>query len=313
MRAIRQHELGPADVLRLEEIPAPEPAPGQLRIKVAAAGVHVVDTSIRAGRVPPTVPPPELPMTPGREVAGLVDAVGEGVAEDWLGQSVVAHLGSLNGGYAEQALAEAGRAYRVPAGLDAATAVAAIGTGRTAAGVLRLADLRQEDTVAVTAAAGGIGLIALQAGRNAGARTIALAGGPEKTALALRFGADAAIDYRQPGWARQLPPLTVVLDAVGGETGMTLYRALLPGGRLVRYGWAPGAENVYDDPERRLVEVLGPFMTEHLVEFERDSLAEAADGSRVPYVGSVFPLDRAADAHRAVEARATTGKVVLVP
>lgn len=315
MRAIRQYEFGGPDVLRLEEVPDPEPGPGELRIAVQAAGVHVLDTSIRAGTAFGTLPPPPLPMTPGREVAGVVDRVGPGVDTGWLGRRAVAHLGPASGGYAELAAVAAARAHEVPAGLDAPAAVAAIGTGRTALGILDLATIQASDVVAVTSAAGGLGVLLLQAARAAGARTVALAGGAAKLAVAAKFGATSTIDYRTPDWSGRLaeePPLTLVLDGVGGVVGRLLYQRLAPGGRLVRYGWSSGEQNTYDDPDRPVLDVLGPYIMDRLAELETRSLAAVAEGSLVPHVGSVFPLADAAAAHRAIESRETVGKVVLV-
>lgn len=319
MRAIRHHEFGPADVLRLEQLPDPEPAEGELRIRVEAAGVHLLDTSIRAGDSFGAMDPPSLPMVPGREVAGVVDAVGAGVDPTLVGQRMVAHLGPASGGYAELAVVSADRAHPVPEGLEPAVAVAAIGTGRTAAGILRLVGLASHDVVVVTSAAGGLGLLLLQAAHGAGARTIALAGGPAKLDLARTHGADVLVDYRNGGWDTALRERgerpTVVFDGVGGAAGRAAYGLLVPGGRLVRYGWSSGDQNAYDDPQRPVVDVLGPVMLDvpgGIAALEAEALVAAADGTRVPWVGSAFPLERAAEAHAALERRATTGKVVLL-
>lgn len=313
MHAIRQHAFGPADVLQFEELPDLAAAPGQVRVAVEAAGVHLLDTSIRAGESFGLGAAPELPLTPGREVAGLVDQVGAGADVGWLGRRVVAHLGFASGGYADQAVVDASRAHPIPEGLDAPTAVAAIGTGRTAAAILEFAALAPDDVVAVTSAAGGLGLLLVQGVQGAGAHVLGLAGGAAKVRLVEEFGAERAVDYRAPDWTHGLPAgLTVVLDGVGGAVGQVLYDRLVPGGRLVRYGWASGEQNPYDDPDRPVVDVLGPPIMSRLAEFERAALAAAADGSRVPHVGSVFPLADAAAAHRALETRAAVGKVVLV-
>src|SRR6266545_1049933 len=155
MRAIRLHEFGPAENLSYEEIPDPLPAPGQVRIRVEAAGAHLVDTVLRSGQYqggPMSLP--ELPTVPGREVAGTVDAVGDDVPKEWIGRRVVAHLGTVPGGYAELAVTSADRVHRISDQLDAAAAVAMIGTGRTAAVVLSVARLTADDVVLVTAAAG---------------------------------------------------------------------------------------------------------------------------------------------------------------
>src|SRR5690349_2588753 len=153
MRAIRQHELGPPDVLRLEEVPDPRPAEGQVRLVVAHSGVHLIDTRIRQGASGP-LPPPDLPTTPGREVAGTVDAVGPGVDGSWLGARVVAHLGPANGGYASLAVAPVTALHVVPDGIGTDVAVAMIGTGRTAVAILEVAAIGGDDVVLVPAAAG---------------------------------------------------------------------------------------------------------------------------------------------------------------
>ncbi|WP_235737770.1 zinc-binding dehydrogenase [Nocardioides alcanivorans] len=315
MHAIRHSEFGPADVLHLETLPDLSPAPGQLRIAVEAAGVHLLDTSIRAGESFGAGTAPELPMIPGREVAGVVDEIGNDVDASWLGRRVVAHLGFASGGYADQAVVDASRAHVVPDGLDAPTAVAAIGTGRTATAILEFAKLTSDDVVLVTSAAGGMGLLFLQGAAAVGARTVALAGGPDKVQLAHRFGATLALDHRSQEWRQRLHELgdpTVVLDGVAGPIGLALYRSLAPGGRLIRFGWSSGEPNDYDDPDRPVVDVLGPPIMARLAEFERAALAAAADGSRVPYVGTTVPLADAAAAHRALETSASVGKVVLV-
>ncbi|WP_322871790.1 alcohol dehydrogenase catalytic domain-containing protein [Streptomyces goshikiensis] len=136
MNAVRLHAFGPAENLSYERTPRPVPAPGQVRIAVAAAGVHLLDTALRQGVQGPPAPLPELPTIPGREVAGTVDALGPGTDPAWLGRPVVVHLGFAPGGYAEYAVADAQRLHPIPPGLDPAEAVAMIGTGRTALGLL---------------------------------------------------------------------------------------------------------------------------------------------------------------------------------
>lgn len=314
MHAIRHHSFGSADVLDYEQLPDLAPAPGQLRIAVEAAGVHVLDTSIRSGTAFGPGQQPELPAVPGREVAGTVDLIGDGVADSWLGRRVVAHLGMGGGGYADQAVVAAERAYPIPDGIDAATAVATIGTGRTAAAILELAALTPNDVAAVTAGAGGLGALLLQGIRAAGATGTGVAGGPRKTAVVESYGA-TAIDHLAADWREKVAaggPYTLIFDGVGGEVGEALYRALAPGGRLVRYGWFTEEPAAYDDPQRRVIDVLGPPILSRLAEFEQKALAAAASGVRVPLVGSTFALADAGAAHRAIEARATVGKVVLV-
>ena len=314
MRAIRQHEFGGPEVLRVEEVPDPVPGPGQVRIRVEAAGIHRLDTLIRAGDLPPTMPRPELPMTPGREVAGVVDAIGEGVEEAWREAEVVAHLGpGSSGGYAELVLADETQLYSRPDGLEAPEAVAAIGTGRTSAAVLEAAQLTPDDVVVVTSAAGGMGAILLQGIRNAGARAVGLAGSAAKLEIARGLGARTAVDYRRDGWLETLraeePRLTVLLDGLGGEVPRQVYASLDKDGRMVRFS---GDEDGYEGGAD-IIDILGPRIAGRIKEFEQAALDAAADGTRKPYVGSVFPLVEAAAAHRALEARETSGKVVLLP
>ena len=200
MKAIRQYEFGPAETLRYEEVPDPVPGEGQVLIAVEAAGVHLLDTNIRSGMTGGPFPPPELPMTPGREVAGTVAATGPGVDPAWVGKRAVAHLGMASGGYAALAIAAATSLHEIPESLSPAQAVATIGTGRTAVGILDAAELTAEDVVLVPAAAGGLGGLFVQAARGAGAVAVGLAGGPEKVERVRALGADVALDYREPGW-----------------------------------------------------------------------------------------------------------------
>ncbi|MCX5376884.1 zinc-binding dehydrogenase [Streptomyces sp. NBC_00091] len=330
MKAIRLHTFGPAENLTYETTPRPAPAPGQVRIKVAAAGVHLLDTALRQGIQGPPAPLPQLPTIPGREVAGTVDALGPGTDPTWLGRPVVTHLGFAPGGYAEHAVADAARLHPVPHGLDPAEAVAMIGTGRTTLGILQFADLGPGSTALVPAAAGGIGTLLVQYAKNAGATVIALAGGPAKTARAAANGADLALDYTTPGWADTIRAhhpegATVLFDSVGGATARTALGLLAPGARHLAFGWSEApldlteAERA-DLTARRITtrNVLGPAMLEAvgapdpLRVLETRALAEAAAGRLRPALQR-YPLARAAAAHHDLETRATTGKVVLEP
>lgn len=280
-----------------------------------ASGVHLLDAGIRGGTSFGALPEPELPMVPGREVAGRVDAVGEGVDPLWLGRQAVAHLGAASGGYAEQALAAAASLHAVPEGLDAATAVAAIGTGRTAALILEQVEIRPGDTVLVPSAAGGLGVLLVQAAKAAGARVAGLAGTDEKARIARNMGADVVVNYRSPGWEQELallPQPTLVFDGVGGHVGRVAFELLAEGGRQLVFGWSSGERNDYSHPAKASPGMLGPVSGERLRSLEAEALARAADGSRVPLVGSSFPLALAAEAHRALEARETYGKIVLL-
>lgn len=319
MQAIVQEKLGDPEVLELRELPDPEPGAGEVRVAVAASGVHVVDTAMRRGN--PPFPPPELPTVPGREVAGTVDAVGAGVPQTWLGQDVVVHLGMAGGGYAERVLAKVESLHALPAGLDPADAVAMIGTGRTALMILDQAAITASDVVLVTSAAGGLGTLFVQAARNAGARVVGLAGGPAKAAQVAALGADA-VDYREPGWAQRLQGVagnaTVALDGVGGEIGRAVIGLLRPGGRALVFGFSSGDHDWFTTARALRDDITFPAGLGQrptgaaLRDLETRALAEAAAGRLVPRV-TPFPLADAAGAHRALEDRRTTGKVVLVP
>ncbi|MEV5312757.1 zinc-binding dehydrogenase [Streptomyces sp. NPDC052610] len=326
MRAIRLHSFGPAENLTHEEVPDPVPGPGQVRVAVAAAGVHLLDTAIREGVQGPLPELPALPTVPGREVAGVVDAVGEGVDGSWLGKRVVAHLGFAPGGYAELAVTGAERVHEVPDGLDFAQAVAMIGTGRTTMGIVQFAEPGPDDVVVIPAAAGGIGTLLVQYAKNAGATVVGLAGGPEKAARVQANGADLAVDYKDPSWPEKVRAwlggrtATIVFDGVGGDAARESVALLGPGGRHIVFGWS--GEGLHDG-SAYLVEgvseqVLGPVMMRKaggpnpVRTLELRALAEAAAGRLVPAVQR-FPLAEAAAAHRALENRGTTGKVVLEP
>lgn len=326
MHAIRQYEFGPVENLRYEELPDPEPGDGQVRIAVEASGVHLIDTAIRRGERMGYFPLPELPMVPGREVAGVVDAVGPGVEEELVGRRVVAHLGSANGGYADRAVVDAEALHEIPDDLTADAAVATIGTVRTAVAVLEVAELTAEDVVLVTAAAGGLGSLFVQAGRNAGAFVVGVAGGSAKVERVRELGADVALDYSQPDWPDRVREAlgerepTLVLDGVGGDLGHEAMKLLGVGGRLVLFGAASGRPTevtTRDLAARSLTAswAIGPRITGRpgrLRELESKALAEVAAGRLVPLVGQRFPLAEAAAAHTAIETRATVGKTVLV-
>ncbi|MEU6168519.1 zinc-binding dehydrogenase [Streptomyces tanashiensis] len=332
MHAIRLHAFGPAENLTHEETPDPVPGPGQVRVRVAAAGVHLLDTALREGATGPFPAPAALPTIPGREVAGTVDALGEGTDPSWLGRRVVAHLGMNPGGYAELAVTDATRLHALPEHLGEAEAVAMIGTGRTALGILGFTELGPDSVAIVPAAAGGIGTLLVQYAKNAGATVIGLAGGPAKVALVEANGADLAVDYKRSDWPEKVRAFlgdrtaTIVFDSVGGDTGRAAVDLLGKGGRHLVFGWS-GAGLHDGEPltftpaelaERGITSesVLGPVMIQKaggdIRTLELAALDAAATGTLRPAVHR-FPLAEAAEAHRALENRGTTGKVVLIP
>jgi NADPH2:quinone reductase len=326
MHAIRLHEFGPPENLVYEEVEDPQVGPGQVRIAVAAAGVHLIDTTIRAGVQRGPMPLPDLPAIPGREVAGVVDALGSGVDEGWLGRRVVAHLGPASGGYAELAVRETEALRALPDGLADDDAVAMIGTGRTALAILEVAALTADDVVLVTAAAGGLGSLLVQAARNAGATVVGVAGGPAKVQRVAQLGAAVAVDYAAPDWSEAVRAtldgraVTVALDGVGGALGRGALELLGPGGRLILFGFASGqpTELSAGDLFARGISAtaaVGARIAQRpggLRDLEEQALAAAADGRLVPLVQR-FALAEAAAAHEAIERRATVGKTVLVP
>jgi NADPH:quinone reductase len=325
MHAIRLHAFGPAANLRYEEVDDPRPGPGQARIAVAASGVHLIDTALRAGRPMGPLPLPDLPTIPGREVAGVVDSVGSEADGRWVGQRVVAHLGPASGGYAELAVRETEALHRLPEGLADDAAVAMIGTGRTALAILEVAALTAQDVVLVTAAAGGLGSLLVQAARDAGATVVGVAGGSKVQHVA-QLGATVAVDYSAPQWGAAVREaldgreITVALDGVGGALGRGALELLGAGGRLILFGFSSGAptELSAGDLFARGITAsaaIGARMAQRpggLRDLEEQALAAAADGRLIPLVQR-FALAQAAAAHEAIESRATVGKTVLVP
>lgn len=327
MWAVRQHEFGDPDVLRFEEVEDLAPSEGQVRIAVEAAGVHLLDTSIRQGTSFGPMAKPELPMIPGREVAGVVDQVGTGADPSWLGRRVVVHLGFTSGGYAEQAVANADTVLPIPDHVTASAAVAMVGTGRTALGVIETAEPRADDVVLVTAAASGLGSLLVQAARSTGATVAGVAGGGEKVRVIEQLGADVAVDYSTGDWADHVRKaldgrdVTLALDGVGGDIGRAAFELVAPGGRMVMFGYASGsaitlsAEDLFSSGVT-VTAAVGPRMMSRpggIQGLAEQALDELAAGRLTPVIHPPFALSDAADAHRAIETRATTGKVVLVP
>jgi NADPH:quinone reductase len=317
MKAVWLEEFGGPEALVAADAPDPVPGPGQALIEVSFANITFVETMFRASGFGPFET--ELPMIPGNGVGGVVASVGAEVDERLVGRRVVAGTGG-SGGYAERAAVDAGAIVEVPEGLELDDAVALLADGRTAMMLVRKAGLREGERVLVEAAVGGVGTLLVQLARAAGARVVAAAGGACKVEVARGAGVEIAVDYREPGWAEQVREavgsVDVVFDGVGGDIGESAFGLLDHGGRMVRFGMASGewARISEEAVAGRGVELIGlsrlaPEETRALTE---DALAEAAAGRLQPVIGQWYPLDRASDAHAAIESRATVGKTLLV-
>jgi len=316
MRAILAERPGPPQVLSAVELPDPEPAPGQVLVDVAVAAITFVDTQMRAGTFP-GLPASAFPVVLGNGVGGTVAARGEDVDGAWLDAQVVTSTGG-RGGYASRALAAVDDLHRVPEGLALPDAVALLADGRTALALIQAAEVGPGQTVAVTAAAGGVGGLLVQLARRAGAGVVALAGGERKLAHARSLGASATVDYRGQGWVDRLGEvapagLDAVFDGVGGDVGPALVARVRPGGRYLPHGAASGR---WAAVEARGITVIPlPAVAGGQAEMYRlveQAFALAAAGELRPTVGQTYPLADAAAAHAAIEARATLGKTLLL-
>jgi len=296
-------EFGPPEVLVPEDdVPDAGAGAGQAVVDVEVANITFVETQVRAGRPPHPSMLPVLPAIPGNGVGGVVD-----------GRRVIGSTGGV-GGYAEWAVVPETGLIQVPDGLGLQEAVALMADGRTAIGLMRSAAVRAGETVLVPAAAGGVGSLLVQLARAAGARVVGAAGGSGKLEVARSVGADVALDYGATGWAAEAGAVDVAFDGVGGEIGRAAFEAVRPGGRFLPFGMASGAFTRVDDAAARGVTVVrGERPTpETLLELTRAALDAAAAGRLRPVIGQTFPLERAAAAHAAIEARATVGKTLLL-
>lgn len=320
MRAVQVVRFGGPETLVSGQLPEPVAGAGQVVVEVAVADVLFLDTQLRGGWAEYFGVRP--PYVPGSGVGGRVVAVGEGVDPGWTGRDVVTTV--VGGAYAERAVAVAEGLVPVPDGLDMREAVALLQTGPAA---LRLADearIAPGEGVLVTAAAGGLGSLLVQLAHAAGARVVAAARGERKLALARELGADVTVDYAEPGWTDQVRRATgsggpdVVFDGVGGEIGLASFGVTARGGRFFGYGAPSGGLTKVDREEarRREVDAYGieqvQFSPEEIAKLAGRALAEAAAGRIRPVVGRTFPLERAADAHVALESREVLGKVLLL-
>jgi NADPH2:quinone reductase len=315
MRAVRMTAFGGPEVLAVTTVPDGEAAPGEVVVDVTVAGVLSVDAVIRSGHGA-DVFPARLPYVPGLGVAGQVRSVGEGVDEGWIGRRVLADID--NGGYAEQVVAEAARLIPIPEGLGSREAMALLHDGSTALAVFEAADVRRGESVLVQPAAGGLGSLLVQLARNAGAHVIGAARGARKLELVKDLGADVVVDYSTPTWTDQIRDVHVVFDGVGGGLGRAAFETTTHGGQFSNYGFAGGASMITQEDARRRgvtmrgMEQLSEFQSRRLTQAER-ILHEASAGRIRPVIGEVFPLEKAAEAHAALEARSILGKALLAP
>ena len=222
MKAVVLRAFGPPSQLQLADVPEPTPGSGQALIDVGFASITFVDTQIRAGRPPNPATLPRLPVVLGNGVGGVVAAVGDAEHAALVGRTVVAGLGG-SGGYAERVVADVAALVDVPSNVSLRDAVALLADGRTAMLLLRAAAVRSGEAVLVEAAAGGVGSLLVQLGRNAGARVIGAAGSARKLSVVSSLGAEMVVDYSMADWAEQLRAACggsdVVFDGVGGGIG----------------------------------------------------------------------------------------------
>jgi NADPH:quinone reductase len=314
MRAIQVSEFGGPEVLELVEIEPPAPRDGEVPIRVRRAGINYADTHSRSDSY---LVPGRLPYVPGGEVVGLREDTGE---------RVLALTGV--GGYAEQAVARDSLCFPVPDGVDDGAALALLVQGVTAWHLLHTCGrVREGESVVVHAAAGGVGSLAVQLARRAGARVIATASSEAKRTLALELGANVAVSGDAEGLAGRLieanggERVDVVLEMVGGAVFRQSLGALGQFGRMVIYGQASHEPSKVEAAtlQARSRTIVGFWLMDclaregMLAEPLRELFALVEAGELTVVVGETYPLGEAARAHRALESRATTGKQILDP
>jgi NADPH2:quinone reductase len=318
MLAVVLRQFGSPDELVLTEVADPAAGPGQVVLGADFASITFVETQVRSGHPPHPSMAPALPAILGNGAGGTVTSVGPAADRALLGRRVVSTTGG-SGGYAEQVAVSAADLIGVPDGLSMADAVALLADGRTAMALMSAAAVRPGETVLVEAAAGGVGTLLVQLAVGAGAMVLAAAGGPAKLGLAAELGASVTADYTVADWPERAlaaaGPVDVVFDGVGGAVGTAAFSLLRAGGRCCTYGMASGQfARISDDAAASggITLIRGvPVTPDRMRDLSGAALAAAAAGALRPVIGQTFPLARAAAAHAAIEARATTGKTLL--
>jgi NADPH2:quinone reductase len=321
MKAIRVHQFGGPEVLKLEELPPLQPGPGQVLVSVKAVGVNPVETYIRSGNYG-AIP---LPYTPGGDAAGLVQAVGQGV-QGWAPGQRVYTARTASGAYAEQALCEPGQLHPLPEKVSFAQG-AALGVpyGTAFRALFQKARAVGGETVLVHGASGGVGLAAVQLARAAGLRVVATAGSEKGRIMVLAQGAHEVLDHRSPGHWEALPRLgagrgvDVILEMLANVNLGRDLKVLAPGGRVVVVGSRGPVEIDARDLMGRDASILGTSGS-NATEKERAAahaaiVAGLENGSLRPVVAKELPLTQAAEAQRLVmeHPEGAQGKIVLIP
>ena len=315
MKAIRIHEFGASENLRVDEIEKPMPGADEVLIKTAAAGINYADTMLRQNKY---MFSPELPFTLGFEVAGTIEAIGANVQHLTIGQRVLATI--RGGGYAEYAIADWRTIVPIPDDLDFGKATALLVQGLTAVGLL--ADLKSGQTILIHAAAGGVGSLLVQLAKHKGAKVLGTASTAEKLEKVASLGADAGINYSESDWTDEVLAATdgkgadLIIEMVGGEIGRKNFKCLATGGTMTVYGAASG-----EDFQISALNLLFKMQTvkgynlnfetrENMAAFTKELMSHIAE-NRLEVTVTEFPLEQARQAHDALEGRKTMGKVVL--
>ena len=321
--AIQVQKFGGPEALIYTEIPVSEPGPGQIKLKQTAIGVNYIDVYHRTGLYPQA----SMPFTPGSEGAGTVTALGAGVTSLKVGDRV-AYAGNI-GGYASERLMPADRVVKIPEGITDQTAAAMMLQGMTARYLLRKTyKVDKETTLLWHAAAGGVGLIAVQWAKMLGATIIATAGGAEKCALAKAAGATHVIDYKAEKFVDRVKEVTggkmcdVVYDGIGKDTVPASLDCLKPLGLFVTFGNASGPIEAFNAgilSAKGSLYMTRPTMGTYiatpalLAETANDLFDVVKSGAVKINVTGSYALKDAAQAHRDLEGRKTTGSIILVP